>query len=126
MIELHRIYKAYKTPNGLNHVLSDLSVEFPASENVGVLGRNGAGKSTLLRIISGVEKPDHGDVHRHGRVSWPIGFAGGFNGSLSGEENCRFVARIYGEDVDRVVETVAGAGIANKVARLVPIAVVKG
>ena len=37
-------------------------------------------------------------------VSWPIGFAGGFNGSLTGEENCRFVARIYSQSVDRVVD----------------------
>ena len=47
--------------------------------------------------------PDEGTVVRKGKVSWPIGFRGGFNGSLSGEENCRFVARIYGESVDRVV-----------------------
>jgi capsular polysaccharide transport system ATP-binding protein len=103
MIELQHISKAYRTPSGLNHVLSDLSLAFPARANVGILGQNGAGKSTLLRIISGVEKPDHGIVRRAGRVSWPIGFAGGFNGSLTGEDNCRFVARIYGEDVDRVV-----------------------
>ena len=45
---------------------------------------------------------------RSGRVSWPIGFAGGFNGSLSGEENCRFVARIYDADVDEVVEFARG------------------
>ena len=44
----------------------------------------------------------------------PIGFSGGFNGSLSGEENCRFVARIYSEDVDRVVdEASAFAEIGN-------------
>ena len=29
---------------------------------------------------------------------------GGFSGSLTGEENCRFVARVYGQDVDWVVE----------------------
>jgi len=37
-------------------------------------------------------------------VSWPIGFAGGFNGSLTGEENCAFVARIYGQEVDRIID----------------------
>lgn len=52
--------------------------------------------------------PDAGEVIREGRVSWPIGFAGGFNGSLTGEENCRFVARIYGADVDEVVEFARG------------------
>lgn len=102
MISLQNVFKTYQTPAGPNYVLSDVSFEFPALENVGILGRNGAGKSTLLRILSGVEMPDHGAVKRAGRISWPIGFAGGFNGSLTGEENCRFVARIYGEDVDEV------------------------
>lgn len=103
MIELKNITKSYQTPAGPNYVLNDITAVFPDRVNIGILGRNGAGKSTLLRVISGVEMPDFGDVERKGRISWPIGFSGGFNGSLSGEENCRFVARIYGEDVDRVV-----------------------
>ena len=45
---------------------------------------------------------------KHVSRLWPIGFAGGFNGSLSGEENCRFVARIYGADIDAVVEFARG------------------
>ena len=103
MISLDRVTKAYQVHDGLHLVLNDVSLELPACTNVGIVGNNGAGKSTLLRIIAGVEAPDQGRVTRHGRVSWPIGFAGGFNGSLSGEENCRFVARIYGESVDDVV-----------------------
>jgi capsular polysaccharide transport system ATP-binding protein len=31
-------------------------------------------------------------------VSWPLGFAGGFQGSLTGLDNARFIARIYGRD----------------------------
>jgi len=103
VIRLERVSKAYPVKRGLHLVLNDVSLDFPIGPNIGIVGRNGAGKSTLLRLIAGVEAPDHGRVVRSGRVSWPIGFAGGFNGSLSGEENCRFVARIYGESVDRVV-----------------------
>jgi capsular polysaccharide transport system ATP-binding protein len=83
-------------------VINDVSIDFPTGTNVGILGVNGAGKSTLLRLLSGVEAPDRGKIVRKGRISWPIGFGGGFNGSLSGEENCRFVSRIYDEDIDRV------------------------
>lgn len=108
MIELHDVTKAYPTHAGDHVVLDRITATFPARTSVGVLGPNGAGKSTLMRILAGAEQPDTGRVVRHGRVSWPIGFAGGFNGSLSGEENCRFVARVYGADVDEVVEFARG------------------
>jgi capsular polysaccharide transport system ATP-binding protein len=104
MIELRNITKSYRTPYGPNVVLDDISVVLPPKQSIGIVGHNGAGKSTLLRIIGGAEMPDYGEVIRCGKISWPIGFAGGFNGSLTGEENCRFVARIYGQDVDRVID----------------------
>ena len=104
VLELQDVTKAYRTTAGDHVVLDRITVAFPAGVSVGILGSNGAGKSTLLRILGGAEQPDAGRILRRGRVSWPIGFAGGFNGSLSGEENSRFVARIYGADVDEVVE----------------------
>jgi capsular polysaccharide transport system ATP-binding protein len=103
MIELEQICKAYPTNSGQKVVLDSVSFSFPAQTNIGILGKNGSGKSTLLRILAGTEEADSGQIVRRGTVSWPIGFSGGFNGSLSGEENCRFVARIYGVDVDEVV-----------------------
>ncbi len=103
MIELRHITKVYRTQVGRNVVLDDISIDLPPHEGLGILGRNGAGKSTLMRIIGGAELPTVGTVTRRGRVSWPIGFGGGFNSSLSGEENCRFVARIYAQDVDHIV-----------------------
>ena len=108
MIELHGVTKAYRVGAGEHVVLDRIDAIFPDRVSVGILGRNGAGKSTLLRILGGAERPDAGKIVRHGRVSWPIGFSGGFNGSLTGEENCRFVARIYGADVDEVVEFARG------------------
>ncbi len=108
MIELRDVTKVYATHAGDHVVLDRINAVFPPKVSVGILGRNGAGKSTLLRVIGGAEQPDAGLVIRRGRVSWPIGFSGGFNGSLSGEENCRFVARIYGADIDSVVEFTRG------------------
>lgn len=105
ILELIDVTKAYRTGDGDHVVLDRIRCDIPKGVSIGILGRNGAGKSTLLRILGGAELPDDGQVVRHGRVSWPIGFAGGFNGSLSGEENCRFVARIYGANVDEVVES---------------------
>lgn len=98
MIELHHVSKHYRTNVGFHRVLDDVSLTIPTDQSLGILGLNGAGKSTLLRLIAGIESPDTGEVVRHVQVSWPIGFAGGFHHNLSGEENLRFVARIYGVD----------------------------
>lgn len=103
MIELSHIHKAYRLPHGKRkEVLQDVSITFRPGVNMGILGLNGQGKSTLIRILSGAERPDSGTVTRKARVSWPIGFTGGFNGSLTGRENLRFTSRIYGADIKEV------------------------
>ncbi|MEO1142595.1 MAG: ABC transporter ATP-binding protein, partial [Pseudomonadota bacterium] len=79
---------------------------FQRGYSYGLLGVNGAGKSTTMRILAGSELPNRGHVSREARVSWPLGFANGFNPLLSGKENLKFVARAYGEDVDRVLSFV--------------------
>jgi capsular polysaccharide transport system ATP-binding protein len=40
--------------------------------------------------------PTSGKIRRNMSVSWPLGFGGGFQGSLTGYDNARFIARIYG------------------------------
>ena len=82
-------------------MLDSVSAVFPTGKSVGILGVNGAGKSTLLRIIGGVEPPDHGSVRKDVRVSWPMGFTGGFSPNMTGRQGARFVARIYGEASSR-------------------------
>lgn len=104
MIDLHHVTKVFNTKAGPHVVLDDVSVSFPRDRSIGILGRNGAGKSTLLRILGRALTPDLGRVVHHGRVSWPIGFKGAFSGNLSAADNCRFVARIYDEDPERVIE----------------------
>ncbi|HFM4368339.1 TPA: ABC transporter ATP-binding protein, partial [Escherichia coli] len=82
------------------YVFKDLNVEFPEGKSVALLGRNGAGKSTLLRIIGGIDKPDYGAVITNRSISWPVGLSGGFQGSLTGRENVKFVARLYAKQGD--------------------------
>lgn len=106
MIELVNVSKSYKTKTLRKVIVQDLSFEFPQNRNVAIMGSNGAGKSTLLRMIAGVELPDSGRIYRSTRVSWPLGFAGGFNGSMTGLENVRFVARIYNQDTEAVIDYV--------------------
>lgn len=107
MIELDHISKRYRMGNGRwKTVLNDISYTFYEGTSMGILGLNGAGKSTLLRLICGSEAPDSGAVRRTSRVSWPIGFSGGFHGSLTGRENMRFTCRIYGADIKKVSDFV--------------------
>ncbi|MFN3938022.1 MAG: ABC transporter ATP-binding protein [Gemmobacter sp.] len=113
MIELRNLNKAYVV-NGVRQVVArDLTFTFPSGESVGLLGRNGAGKSSLLRMIAGIMDPDSGEIVSTGTISWPVGFAGSFHGDLTGAQNAKFVARIYGVDTDEVVDFVedfAGLG----------------
>jgi len=105
MICLENVVKSYRLREGRKVVLRNITATFPKT-NVAILGANGAGKSTLLRLIAGTEPPDSGVILRQGRISWPLGFSGSFNGTMSGAENVRFVARIYGEDTERVLDFV--------------------
>lgn len=106
MLALDNVSKAYKLKGVHKVILDRVSFRFPEGRNVAIMGRNGAGKSTLMRLLAGAEQPDSGRVLRSLRVSWPLGFAGGFNGSMTGMENVRFVARVYGQDTEAVIDYV--------------------
>lgn len=106
MIDLIDVSKAYTLKGVRKPILNRLTYRFPRDRNVAIAGPNGAGKSTLMRLIAGAELPDAGQINREGRTSWPLGFAGGFNGSMTGIENVRFVSRIYGEHTADVLDYV--------------------
>ncbi|MCE7798395.1 ABC transporter ATP-binding protein [Sphingobium sufflavum] len=98
MIECIDLKKTYKHGHEVKHVLKGINFSIKKGEKVALLGRNGAGKTTLIKLIGGVEMPTSGKVVRKMSVSWPLGFGGGFQGSLTGYDNARFIARIYGHE----------------------------
>jgi capsular polysaccharide transport system ATP-binding protein len=104
MITLQGVSKSYHLQGRTRVVLDRVSLTIPAGRSVALLGRNGAGKSTLLRLIAGTVTPTSGRIRLGGTVSWPVGFAGSFHGDLTGAQNARFIARIYGVDTDDLVE----------------------
>lgn len=106
MITLQNVTKYYHTRSGRRRVLDDVSFTLARGQSVGIMGRNGAGKSTLTRLICGVEHPNAGTVRREMSVSWPLGFGTGFQGSLTGADNARFIARIYGAPIQRTLDFV--------------------
>ncbi|HLS69164.1 MAG TPA: ABC transporter ATP-binding protein [Kiloniellales bacterium] len=106
MIQLRDVTKYYRKQRGRHYVLENLTTDIPTDRNVGILGRNGAGKSTLLRIIAKAEAPNRGQVRSSVRLSWPMGFSGGFLSSMSGVDNIRFISRIYDADWREAVDFV--------------------
>jgi len=107
MIQFENLNKSYWTPEGRRQILRDVNLTIPSRVAVGLLGRNGAGKSTLLEMIGGTIRPDSGRIVTSGTVSWPVGFAGSFHGDMTGVQNTRFIARVYGVDSDELCDFVA-------------------
>ncbi len=75
--------KGYK----MQHVLRDISFEVERGDFLGIVGRNGSGKSTLLKLISGIYKPNKGDITVNGSLVPFIELGVGFNPELTGREN---------------------------------------
>lgn len=103
MIRLVDVSKTYRLRGSATVVADRINAVFPSRVSVGLLGRNGAGKSSLLRMIAGTVDPDEGEILSDGLISWPVGFAGSFHPDLTGVQNVRFVARVYGVDTDELV-----------------------
>lgn len=100
MINIDNVVKRYDTRHGPRTVLDHINLQIGRGEKFGILGRNGSGKSTLIRLISGAELPTSGKITRAMSVSWPLAFTGGFQGSLTGLDNLRFICRIYGTSTE--------------------------
>ena len=107
MIALDHITKAYYYRGQPKYIARDISIVFPTEARVGLMGRNGAGKSTLLSIIAGSLNPDSGRVRTTGSISWPIGLTGCIHPELTGAQNVKFIARIYGVDTEELMDFVS-------------------
>ena len=102
MIRAVDLTKEYRTEGRVHRALSAVSFTLDRGEKLAVVGRNGAGKSTLIRVLGGVEVPTAGFIQQTMSSSWPLGLQGGFQGSLTGNDNMRFIARIYGKPFDDI------------------------
>ena len=106
MITFENVEKTYHGHHLRKRVLDDASFVVNPGEAIGLCGANGAGKSTLLRLIAGVEHPSSGRITRQMSVSWPIGYTSCFQSSLTGADNARFIARIYRQPVEALLDFV--------------------
>lgn len=96
-----------KTYHGAHKPLfADINFDLARDGRLALLGRNGQGKSTLIKMLGGVLPATQGKIAWRMTSSWPIGFGGAFQGSLSGLDNIRFLARLYARDYRELLEMV--------------------
>ena len=58
MVEVSHLHKKY----GKKVILEDISFQANCGERIAIVGKNGCGKSTLMRSMSGIMKPDGGEI----------------------------------------------------------------
>ncbi len=61
MIEVKNVTKIYNKKNAFI-ALDNINLTIPSNTSVAILGKSGSGKSTLMHVISGLDKPQKGQV----------------------------------------------------------------
>lgn len=62
MIEVKHVTKTYGKKNTAFRALDDINLTIPDGASVAIIGKSGSGKSTLMHAISGLDKPEKGEV----------------------------------------------------------------
>ncbi len=106
MIRFEGLSKRFRSKAGTKVIARNINLEIPSGVSMALMGRNGTGKSTLLDMIGGLVRPDRGRIVTSGTVSWRVGYAGSFHRDLTGAQNVRFIARVYGVDTDELCDFV--------------------
>lgn len=106
MIEFRNITKGFWVRGEYRPVIHALNLTLPSGRSLALLGRNGAGKSTLLDMVSGTMRPDTGEIISDGSISFTVGYSGSFHKEMTGAQNTRFLARVYGVDTDDLCDFV--------------------
>ncbi len=113
-------------------ILTGVCLRVRPGERVGIMGPNGAGKSTLLKVLAGLLRLDSGRLINDGyavtdprwryqrSVHLVAGAPLGFYPRLTGAENLRFMAGLWGQDVSRAQarEVLARVGLAPEAAEM--------
>ena len=86
------------------NAIDNLTMRVPTGTSMGIIGRNGSGKSTLLKLITGIYRPDKGDVSVNGRVAALIELGAGFHPDFTGRENLVLGGVLHGLSREQIDE----------------------
>ena len=75
MIKARNIIKSYRNGESRFQVLKNISLDIEDNDFVVILGASGSGKSTFLNVISGLERPDSGNIRLPSSVFSGISYA---------------------------------------------------
>ena len=117
-IHVRNVVKSF----GEHRVLKDVSVDIPAGQITGIIGRNGSGKTVLLKCIIGLMRPDSGEITVGGtRIGQDADFAPdlgfiietpGFIGNRTGFQNLKYLSLISGRaDDDAIRSSISRVGL---------------
>ncbi|WP_405495648.1 ATP-binding cassette domain-containing protein [Nocardia sp. NBC_00511] len=127
-VEIEGLVKYY----GKVRVLDGIDLEIPSGTVMGLLGPNGAGKTTTVRVVTTLLSPSAGRIHVAGvdvlkhpaRARTRLGLSGQYaavDANLTGFENLRMVARLYGmnhkQAGDRAAELLGALGLEHAAGR---------
>ncbi|EAO8404022.1 Vi polysaccharide ABC transporter ATP-binding protein VexC [Salmonella enterica] len=100
MFGLVNCTRYFDTAEGPQVVFDRVSFVMNYHDHVGILAAPGSGKTTLSRMLCGVDAPDEGDFLGHRGDALPLGGNTFILPGLTGEENARMMASLYGLDGD--------------------------
>lgn len=106
MIVLDRVSHVAGVGNQTRKMLSSVALDIPTDRHVALLATLDEDKRIFIDLLAGLVLPSAGRIVRKARVSFPVGYLGGFLRDLPVRLNVAHVARLYGLDVDRTIDLV--------------------
>lgn len=94
MLSVKKLYKSF----GSNHVLKNLSIDFPLGKIIMIIGNNGSGKSTLLNCLSQTTEIDSGSINKNGFKTFFLSDKDNVIGNLTIQENIKIITSLYNTD----------------------------
>ena len=107
MIILEGVTKVAGAGDKRRNVLRAVQLSLPSDRRIAVLGPAGEDTKVFIDLLAGIVLPTAGRIVRRARLSFPPGDLGGFTRELSVRLNVAHVARLYGADVEMIVNFVA-------------------